>query len=215
MCRMSIPLTPREQKRLARHEELVSRALSTVIELGVGSLSINRLAREAGLTPPALYRYFASKDALIAEIALRVLDELAKALYGAFTPEDPLRDPLATLHRCVDAYLAFARQSPGAFGFLSVLLSEPRVLIPDRHRADEVADAIEALLAPVVSAFSQASEQGQLSDAPPLTRALALFGAIHGTVLLKKQQRHALFEFEAEVLALDVFSALIRGWSMG
>ena len=103
-------------------------ALTTVVERGVDSLSMNKLAKEAGFTPGALYRYFDSKDALIAELAEHVLDDLTGQL-AATSDRHAGEAPLERLRAFVATYVAFSKEAPHAFGLLSLLTAHPQVVL--------------------------------------------------------------------------------------
>ncbi len=205
-------MTPREQQRLERHEEIVARALRTVTEQGIDALSMNKLAKQVGFTPGALYRYFDSKDALLAEIALRIIDEAGHVLERsvAVTPDE---DPLGFLRGTIDAYLAFAADNPGALAFISVLLGDPRVLVPDVDRAAEVLSGLTRSVAPLCQALDAAVARGLLTDAPAMPRALSLFSSVQGALLLKKQERHDFFPLAVDALARLTVEGLLAGWS--
>lgn len=46
-------------------QKVIKAAQSLFISEGVAATSINRIAREAGLTPMSVYRYFGTKDSLV------------------------------------------------------------------------------------------------------------------------------------------------------
>jgi AcrR family transcriptional regulator len=52
----------------ARRDEVLEAALELISEHGVAGASLRMLARKLGMSQPSLYHYFASKDALVAEI---------------------------------------------------------------------------------------------------------------------------------------------------
>ena len=54
--------------------------MGQVAEGGAGSVSLNAIARAMGMSPAALYRYFASRDALLAELVVEAYGSLADAV---------------------------------------------------------------------------------------------------------------------------------------
>ncbi|MEA5365494.1 TetR/AcrR family transcriptional regulator [Amycolatopsis sp., V23-08] len=82
-----------------------------------GPVTIRAVAQAAGLQPPAIYRFFADKDAL--------LDAVAEHVFTAYvtgkTP-DASADPLADLRTGWDAHIAFGLANAPLFG----LLIDPR-----------------------------------------------------------------------------------------
>jgi AcrR family transcriptional regulator len=71
---------------------------------GPQALSVNAIAKELGVSGPALYRYFASRDALLTELVADAYHDLAEALAAAAAgparlgPAERVRD-LATAYR--------------------------------------------------------------------------------------------------------------------
>ena len=60
--------TRRERQRAQTLAEIKTRAVDQVAAGGAESMSLNAIARAMGMSPAALYRYFASRDALLAEL---------------------------------------------------------------------------------------------------------------------------------------------------
>lgn len=73
----------RAGRRAATVQEIKTLAMQQIATAGVEGLSLNALARSMGTVPAALYRYFAGKDALLAELVVDAYDELADALEAA------------------------------------------------------------------------------------------------------------------------------------
>ncbi len=208
---VEIALDNRTLRRLERREEILSRALSTVVEGGVDSLSINTLAKEIGFTPGALYRYFDSKDALIAELAQRVLDELSGALEAAAAAVDGAA-PLARLRALVDAYVAFSRAQPHAFGLLSLLTAHPQVILDSDDHVQAVSFKLQQIALPIVVILEDAQRQGALLAGDAFERALALFAAVQGALQLRKQERHQGLGISADRLVEQLVATLLAGW---
>jgi len=82
-----------DRKRLptqSRGHETVERILDAAAQLlgevGIERLSTNLVCERAGLTPPALYRYFPNKYALLAELGLRLMMSQNDLLEAWATP---------------------------------------------------------------------------------------------------------------------------------
>src|SRR6478609_4943484 len=58
-------------------------ALAQLESGGPAAVALNAIARELGVSGPALYRYFSSRDALLTELVLDAYNDLADALAGA------------------------------------------------------------------------------------------------------------------------------------
>jgi AcrR family transcriptional regulator len=87
-------------------DHIVDTALSLVSEHGAAELSVRRLGSALGCDPTAVYRYFASMDALM----LAVADRLIGQALAAYQPGPDWKENLRSLARCThDAYLAHPR----------------------------------------------------------------------------------------------------------
>jgi AcrR family transcriptional regulator len=77
------PATRRERYRLDTAAEAKRLALAQLAEGGVGALSLNAVAREMGMTGPALYRYVGSRDDLLTELVVDTYTDFGNALWLA------------------------------------------------------------------------------------------------------------------------------------
>ncbi len=73
----------RERQRQATLDEIKTVARLQMAEYGAAALSLNAIAREMGLTTPALYRYFANRDALVTELIVEAFQSLGDAIEAA------------------------------------------------------------------------------------------------------------------------------------
>ena len=60
--------TPRERYRAQVREEIKKHAWEQIATAGASALSLNAIAKQIGMSGPALYRYFANRDELITEL---------------------------------------------------------------------------------------------------------------------------------------------------
>jgi AcrR family transcriptional regulator len=77
------PLTRRERLRRQTVDEIVERALELVDAGGAHGLSIASVSKAMGMTPPALYHYFASREALLDALVLAGYTDLGTAVETA------------------------------------------------------------------------------------------------------------------------------------
>ena len=70
----------RDRFRAQMRQEVKDAALRQLAEGGPGALSINAIAKELGVSGPALYRYFAGRDALLTELILDAYADLTRAI---------------------------------------------------------------------------------------------------------------------------------------
>ena len=76
---------------------------------------MTRIAAEAGVTKPILYKHFGDKGGLYRALAERYVKDLLEELRGALAAE---REPQARITRTIDTYLSFVEQEREAYRFL-------------------------------------------------------------------------------------------------
>jgi AcrR family transcriptional regulator len=106
-------LTRRERQRRETLAEIKARAMDQVAEGGAAAVSLNAIARAMGMSPAALYRYFESRDALLAELVVEAYGSLADALDQA-ADGAPGADG-ARLVAVARAYRAWALAHPNSY----------------------------------------------------------------------------------------------------
>jgi AcrR family transcriptional regulator len=82
-------LSRRDRVRAATTEEIRQTARRILVEHGPDAVSLRAIAREMGMTAPALYRYFGSREELIryviGDILTEVTDDISVAIQAADT----------------------------------------------------------------------------------------------------------------------------------
>ncbi|MDH3263336.1 MAG: TetR/AcrR family transcriptional regulator [Paracoccaceae bacterium] len=92
---------------------LIEAALKLIEEKGPQGFTLSEAAKEAGVTPAAVYRHFAGREDLIAEIARQGYEIFADLMEHAYAGGKP--SALAAFEAVGRAYLAFARKFPGHY----------------------------------------------------------------------------------------------------
>ncbi|MCS7477765.1 TetR/AcrR family transcriptional regulator [Umezawaea endophytica] len=104
--------TRRERIRRRTVAEIKAAAMDQVRESGSESLSLNAIARTMAMSMAALYRYFDSRDALLADLAVDVHLDLAEALEAAAGRP---ASPVARVRAVANAYREWALAHPHAY----------------------------------------------------------------------------------------------------
>lgn len=94
-------------------QALVEAALSLIEEKGPAGFTLSEAAKQAGVTPAAVYRHFAGREDLIAEAARQGYEIFADVMQYAYDKGQP--SALASFESTGRAYLAFARKYPGHY----------------------------------------------------------------------------------------------------
>ncbi|MGY1606332.1 MULTISPECIES: TetR/AcrR family transcriptional regulator [unclassified Geodermatophilus] len=114
---MAQPLSRRERARADTLRDIRSAARAVLVEHGVDGLALRAIAREVGLTAPALYRYFASREELVERVVADLYDELCDVMEAARDAVDPPR-PGTQLLVTARAFRTWATTHPAEFGLL-------------------------------------------------------------------------------------------------
>lgn len=94
-------------------QALVEAALELIERKGPAGFTLSEAAKQAGVTPAAVYRHFAGREDLIAEAALQGYAIFADVMQYAYDKGQP--SALASFEATGRAYLAFARKYPGHY----------------------------------------------------------------------------------------------------
>jgi AcrR family transcriptional regulator len=115
---MSAPtLSRRERLRLQTLDEIKQHALAQVAEGGGGALSLNAIGKAMGMSGPAIYRYYASREELLAALVTDGYGELAAAVVEAAAATSR-RAPARRLTAVAHAYRAWALANPYRYELL-------------------------------------------------------------------------------------------------
>ena len=94
-------------------EALIQGCLKLIEARGPTGFTLSEAAREAGVTPAAVYRHFEGREDLIAAVALEGYEIFGDLMDYAYDKGQP--SALAAFEATGRAYLAFARKHPGHY----------------------------------------------------------------------------------------------------
>ncbi len=121
----------RERSRRGEGErlrvEIVAAAERLLATQSVEALSLRAVAREVGVSAPALYLHFADRRELVWEVLVRQFAELATA---TATATDGSSDPRVRMREWCLAYCRFGSENPGHYRALFESWAAERVDIP-------------------------------------------------------------------------------------
>ncbi len=172
---------PRRRGRRGYHHGDLKRALrdaarALIAEKGPSGFTIAEAARAVGVTPSAMYRHFADREALLGEVALEGFRDFADRLEAAWA--DPKLTPLQALDALGRAYLAFAAEEPAAFS----AMFESGVAIGQSPELRAEADRAFNALHRAVTAVAATAAPG--ARPPTLMAALHIWTLSHGVATL-------------------------------
>src|SRR5215475_678286 len=83
----------RDRVRAATTQEIIDTARKLVVEHGPADVSLRAIAREMGMTAPALYRYFGSHEELLRHVVGSIFMDLADHVRVAINSAAELAGP--------------------------------------------------------------------------------------------------------------------------
>ena len=122
------PVTRRDRVRAETFHEIKQTARRVLVARGVDGLALRAVAREMGLTAPALYRYFTSREDLVEHVVADLYGELVEVLEAARDAARP-STPGVQLLEASRAFRGWATTHHAEFGLLFGSAAE-RVLGP-------------------------------------------------------------------------------------
>ncbi|MES5819407.1 TetR/AcrR family transcriptional regulator [Streptomyces sp. RG80] len=182
--------TPRERYRAQVRTEIKERAWEQIATAGASALSLNAIAKQMGMSGPALYRYFGGRDELITELVRDAYRSLADTFHAASRSG---ADPTALAHALRD----WALRDPQRY-FL--LYGTP---VPGYRAPDDTTAISSEIMATLLDACAALPSDGPATPfeehleehrdwagdhpAPPaaLHRALAFWTRLHGVLSLE------------------------------
>lgn len=182
--------TPRERYRTQVRTEIKEHAWEQIATAGTSALSLNAIAKQMGMSGPALYRYFASRDELITELIREAYRSLAETLRTASAAG-------ADLAGLAHALRGWALEDPQRY-LLIYGTPVPGYRAPED--ITEISDEIMKTLLDACMALAPDAPAGPFSThledhrdwagghpAPPaaLHRALAFWTRLHGVLSLE------------------------------
>jgi AcrR family transcriptional regulator len=87
--RPEVSVSRRDRVRADTVREIKETARRVLVEHGADGLALRAIAREMGMTAPALYRYFSSREDLVEHVVADLYNELSDVLEAARDAESP------------------------------------------------------------------------------------------------------------------------------
>ena len=147
---MSLIVKPETRRRGAPHQKrsqqtvdlILATAADLLEESGFENLSTNAICRRAGLTPPALYRYFPNKYAVLKELGEQLMarqNHVVITLDWTLSDLDALQQQIANL---LSRTIEVTRQTPAGVWILRALHATPALSDVRLNSHRDIADLL-------------------------------------------------------------------------
>lgn len=165
--------TMRERYRAQVRGEVKQAALRQLAESGPAGLSVSAIGKQLGVSGPALYRYFASRDELLTELVIDAYDDLADALRAA-ARQPAVTEPRARFDALARAYRSWAVAQPHRYR----LLFGPPLPGYDAH-AQRLVDASQAAMNQLLGVLRELGDRTAPAPPQPLASQLTAWALAH------------------------------------
>jgi AcrR family transcriptional regulator len=198
--------TPRQRYRAQVQEEIKQHAWEQIATAGASALSLNAIAKQMGLSGPALYRYFANRDELITALIRDGYESLAATIREAVANGADIRGLAQALRGWAlddpQRYLLiYGTPVPGyqAPEDTTQLASEVMAALLNASSAEGLAPLPPSPLQAHLAEHS--AWAGAHTDEPQtLHRAMILWTRLHGVLSLEVAGHFTGMEFDPAVL---------------
>jgi AcrR family transcriptional regulator len=171
----------------ARREQILATAATLFAERGFHGVSVAELGAACGISGPALYKHFESKDAMLAEMLVSISEELLDVGRQRAAEADSARE---AVHALVGWHIEFA------------LHNKPLIVVQDRDWSslpEQARERVRSLQRAYVDLWADRLREvhPDLSAREARARAHACFGLLNSTphsAMLPEPQMHAMLE---------------------
>lgn len=200
--------TMRERFRDQVREQVKDAALVQLADGGAQAISLNAIAKSLAVTGPALYRYFANRDDLLATLIIDAYGDLRDALARTITDSSDNADRGERIHRLSHAYRDWALAQPHRYE----LLFKPPMPGYDAH-AVPLAEAARSLMGILLGVLDDDFARGGATSytngevleirgnqADVFPRAVRTWSRLHGFVSLEVGGAFTAMQLDADAL---------------
>ncbi len=176
-------------------DRIFTAAKALLAQEGLSGLSIRKIARDVGLSPMAVYRHFADKEAIINALmqdGIGAWEDRVMAIEAS--------DPLIWLDDQMNAFLAFALDEPHRFDAAFFLPASKARQFPEDFAAGR-SKGVGLMIAHI----EMAQRSGRIDTTPALDIALTLVALAQGMVSMHRARR-----FSTDEQFQSLFRATLR-----
>lgn len=181
----------RERFREQVREDVKAAALEQLAAGGAQAISLNAIAKELGVSGPALYRYYANRDELLNALVIDAYHDLRDALARAAADSADLPRPEQRMRELAHAYRRWAREHPHRYE----LLFRPPLPGYDAH-AEPIAEAAASLMVPTLAVLDGDEEDN-------VRYIVRVWSLMHGIVSLELGGAYTAMRIDADALYTD------------
>lgn len=115
---------PQQERAKRTYEAILSAAADLLVEVGVERISTNLVSERAGITVPALYRYFPNKYAVLNALGARLMDQQNEAFrqwFEEYVGDGSLRGLVDNIYELLKRTYDVTREQAGGLEVVQAL----------------------------------------------------------------------------------------------
>lgn len=159
-----------------QRERILTCACDLYLEHGLDGFSMRKLAREVGVTAPAIYRHYDGREAVLADVLREAHRVFSRYLYAALGAPTPLE----RFQAAGDGYLGFVFDHPRWYGIMHTAT--------EHLGMESLPDDIEAMQTAIHQFWNdrvrECMDAGILKDGDPEMTSVTMWAHAHGLVQL-------------------------------
>ena len=163
-----------------RREEILDAALHLFSAKGLQTVSTRQIAEAAGISQPALYAYFATKDDLIAELCVRAFATLSARMEAGKAHWSPTHE---AFDKAMRVYVDFGLEQPDAYRVAFMIEKSHDGAFLARTGGRPMAAGVETFQA-FAAMIADLHAHGLTAEADPMQLTQTLWAGLHGLVSL-------------------------------
>jgi AcrR family transcriptional regulator len=159
-----------------QREKILACACDLYLSDGLEGFSMRKLAKQVGVTAPALYRHYDGRDAVLADVLREAYETFTRYIYRALGAPTPLE----RFTKAGEGYLDFVFDHPRWYG---ILFSGPESLGMDRLPRDleEMGCAVHQFW---IDRVRECMDAGILKQGDPAATSVTMWAHAHGMIQL-------------------------------
>jgi AcrR family transcriptional regulator len=186
-----------------QRDKILSAACDLLVTGGLNGLSMRKLASRLGVTAPALYRHYESKETVLVDVVGEAFKVFAQYLYRAVEG----RTPVERFRLMGQSFLAFSLEHRQYYA----LLHAAREIMGRDGLPHDATDHASAVGQFMVDRVREGMEHGMLKPGPPETVAWTIWAHWHGLVSIYHRGLFRIDEAEFRKLFRESSWRLMEG----
>ncbi|KQO11932.1 hypothetical protein ASF06_04800 [Agreia sp. Leaf244] len=189
--------TRRQERRSQTVQEIKTLAMQQVSERGPDAVTLSGIVREMAMSPAALYRYFASRDALLADLVVDAYDDFADSVLDAAQDRSDAGQHLTDV---LNGARDWALANPNAYRLIfQTSIGSGQELAPER-----TIPAASRSMTTIVEAIAAVADAATATAAATETATVAQPDPTLDTALQAWAERSQLTQYPRSVLLLGL-----------